>query len=278
MGHFGRHLAEVHAQVGARQRWAVDRGRGRFHLVAQATQQRTAARPRPPPRGAPASRSATLCCSRCAAGAGRATAACTKDCAGAPLTKGSPGSGPHSRSSASALSRTLRDSTPWVQAPNHTSPSCGASEMRPREGLSVNSPQQAAGMRSEPPPSLPAAIGSTPAATAAAAPPLEPPALRVRSQGLLTGPCSSLSLTPLSPNSGRLVLPNTTRPAPGSGAPPPHAASEPHAASTGCPPRWARRRSPAGRPSAGRARRPAGPTGRRRSARVPVAPSGAPRH
>ena len=42
---------------------------------------------------------------------------------------------------------------------------------RPRLGLSPTSPQQAAGMRIEPPPSLPWATGTIPAATAAAEPP-----------------------------------------------------------------------------------------------------------
>jgi hypothetical protein len=39
-------------------------------------------------------------------------------------------------------------------------------------------------MRIEPPPSLPCAIGNMPPATAAAAPPLEPPGERSRSHGL----------------------------------------------------------------------------------------------
>jgi hypothetical protein len=43
--------------------------------------------------------------------------------------------------------------------------------------LSPTSPVVLAGMRSEPPPSLPCATGTIRLATAAAAPPLEPPAL-----------------------------------------------------------------------------------------------------
>ncbi len=43
-------------------------------------------------------------------------------------------------------------------------------------------------MRIEPPPSLACAIGTIPAATAAAEPPLEPPAVRPVSQGLRVGP------------------------------------------------------------------------------------------
>ncbi len=49
-------------------------------------------------------------------------------------------------------------------------------------------------MRMEPPPSLAWAIGTMPAATAAPAPPLEPPALQLGSQGLSTGPNSLFSV------------------------------------------------------------------------------------
>ncbi len=49
--------------------------------------------------------------------------------------------------------------------------------MRARVGLSPTIPQTAAGIRNDPPPSLPVAAGTIPDATAAAEPPLEPPAL-----------------------------------------------------------------------------------------------------
>ena len=49
----------------------------------------------------------------------------------------------------------------------------------PRPGFSPTRPQAAAGMRTEPPPSLPGAKGTSPAATAAALPPEEPPELRL---------------------------------------------------------------------------------------------------
>lgn len=68
-------------------------------------------------------------------------------------------------------------------------------------------------MRMEPPPSLAPAIGTTPAATAAADPPEEPPGVRVRSQGLRVGPFTSGSVMPFAPNSGVLVLPKITSPA-----------------------------------------------------------------
>jgi hypothetical protein len=57
-----------------------------------------------------------------------------------------------------------------------------------------NSPLMPAGMRMEPPPSEPCAKGSSPAATAAAAPPLEPPASSAVSHGQRAGPATSFSV------------------------------------------------------------------------------------
>ena len=68
-------------------------------------------------------------------------------------------------------------------------------------------------MRIEPPPSLPCAIATMPAATPAALPPEEPPGVREVSQGLRAGPKRSGSLTGRMPISGRLVLPTTIAPA-----------------------------------------------------------------
>src|SRR6218665_1266758 len=89
---------------------------------------------------------------------------------------GAPLSMPATASMAAAVSRTVRLSTPSTARPPQPSPRSGPIGTTPRDGLSPNRPQQAAGMRMEPPPSLPCAIGTMPAATAAAAPPLEPPA------------------------------------------------------------------------------------------------------
>jgi hypothetical protein len=52
---------------------------------------------------------------------------------------------------------------------------------RPGDGRSPTTLQNAAGLRSEPPVSLPSAIGSIRAATATAAPPLLPPQVFVTS-------------------------------------------------------------------------------------------------
>ena len=89
----------------------------------------------------------------------------------------------------------------------------GAGETRPRDGLSPKRLQHDAGMRIEPPPSLPCATGASPPATAAAAPPLEPPGVRDASHGLRQSPFSSDSVIPIDPNSGVFVLPMITKPA-----------------------------------------------------------------
>ena len=58
----------------------------------------------------------------------------------------------------------------------------------PPPGLIPTSPVQADGMRIEPMPSLPCAIGTMPAASAAAEPPEDPPGVRSRSHGLRVTP------------------------------------------------------------------------------------------
>ena len=68
-------------------------------------------------------------------------------------------------------------------------------------------------MRIEPPPSLPWAIGTMPAATAAAEPPEEPPGVRPWSHGLRVAPVWRGSVVGRIPNSGMFVMPTTTKPA-----------------------------------------------------------------
>ena len=60
--------------------------------------------------------------------------------------------------------------------------------IRLRVGLKPTTPQRPAGMRIDPPVSLPTAQSQTPAATAAAEPPDDPPAIRVGSRGFRTVP------------------------------------------------------------------------------------------
>ena len=71
----------------------------------------------------------------------------------------------------------------------------------------------AAGLRSEPPVSLPSAVATMRQASATAAPPLDPPALRPRPHGLRVTPYTWLKVCEPAPNSGVLVLPTATAPA-----------------------------------------------------------------
>src|SRR5438105_1974110 len=74
-------------------------------------------------------------------------------------------------------------------------------------------PQNEAGTRIDPAPSVPTAIGPRPAATAAAAPPLEPPGVCPRLHGLRALPVRMESPVAFQPKSGAVVLPNTMAPA-----------------------------------------------------------------
>ena len=68
-------------------------------------------------------------------------------------------------------------------------------------------------MRIEPPPSLACAIGTRPAETAAAAPPLDPPGVSSVFHGFRVAPFRSDSVNATVPNSGVFVFPTTTKPA-----------------------------------------------------------------
>src|SRR5690606_27695207 len=85
--------------------------------------------------------------------------------------------------------------------------------MRPLLGFRPKSPQQDAGMRIEPPPSVAWASGTMPDATAAAAPPDEPPEECSGFHGLRQGPRKSDSVVASRPNSGVLLLPTMMKPA-----------------------------------------------------------------
>ena len=80
-------------------------------------------------------------------------------------------------------------------------------------GLMPKTPQKLAGIRMEPPPSLPLARVHRPEARADAAPPLDPPEVLSGFQGLRQGPSSADSDVPVMPNSGVFVLPRITAPA-----------------------------------------------------------------
>ena len=74
-------------------------------------------------------------------------------------------------------------------------------------------PQNAAGMRTLPAPSVPTEMGPMPAATALAVPPDEPPEVLLGFQGFRVIPVSGELVSPLQPNSGVVVLPISTAPA-----------------------------------------------------------------
>src|SRR5437016_9370799 len=78
----------------------------------------------------------------------------------------------------SARSDTLRASGPETDSGDHVGESLGT---RPGDGRNPTTLQNAAGLRSEPPVSLPSAIGTMPQASATAAPPLLPPQVFVTS-------------------------------------------------------------------------------------------------
>ena len=88
----------------------------------------------------------------------------------------------------------------------------GHSGTRPYVGLIVTVPLNAAGIRNEPPPSVPTDHAPMPSATAAALPPLDPPAVSAGSHGLPVAPCRDESVTPFQPNSGVVVFPSRMAP------------------------------------------------------------------
>src|SRR5438874_10939215 len=125
---------------------------------------------------------------------------------------GSPGGWRLVGSRPSDASAPVRAMPPLVASPAQSSPRSAPLEMRPREGFSPTTPQHDAGMRMDPPPSPPWLRAHKPAATAAAAPPLEPPAVRVVSTGLRAGGNIGPSVIGRVPNSGAFVFPRMTAP------------------------------------------------------------------
>src|SRR5690625_5028379 len=83
----------------------------------------------------------------------------------------------------------------------------------PELGRSPHTPVTAAGFRIDPPVSVPNAKGTMPLATATAEPPLDPWAVRLRSQGLRQDPNTSFSVVLPHANSWRFVFPIGIAPA-----------------------------------------------------------------
>ena len=85
--------------------------------------------------------------------------------------------------------------------------------MRLKVGLRPLTPQNAAGMRTEPPVSVPSASAAAPVASATPEPPLDPPGTRVGSHGLRqVSKCGLVEVMPHA-NSCVSVLPITIAPA-----------------------------------------------------------------
>ncbi len=133
-------------------------------------------------------------------------------CATSP--KPSEESGPAIASSNSAASATVRASGPCVSRNGQVgiTPVRGTS---PNVGFIPTMPQNCAGIRLEPPSSVPSAAKAMPHATETAEPALEPPGVRVPvgSCGLRTCPESELVPLPRYAKSSATVLPSTTAPA-----------------------------------------------------------------
>ena len=99
---------------------------------------------------------------------------------------------------------------PDTESGDHELPSLGT---RPGDGRRPTTLQKAGGLRSEPPVSLPSAIGTMPHASATAPPPLLPPHVFVRSYGFRVAPNTVLNVCDPAPNSGVFVLPQVMAPA-----------------------------------------------------------------
>src|SRR5262249_4217741 len=123
---------------------------------------------------------------------------------------GSRSSGPASTWSSSAASRTVRAIGPMTEPPQKSV--VGKRGTSPLVVFRPKTPHQDAGVRIEPPPSEPCAIGPSPLATAAAAPPDEPPQVRSSFQGFRPGGAIRLSDENLWPKCGVVVLPSRQPP------------------------------------------------------------------
>src|SRR5581483_5219389 len=123
----------------------------------------------------------------------------------------SAGSRPEITRYRTALSRTV-----FVTGPTWSSDEAKATmpyrDTVPYVGRSPTLPQRAAGCLIEPPVSEPSAHGASPAATAAADPPPEPPGTRDGSHGLREGPYAEFSVDEPIANSSVLVFPSRRKP------------------------------------------------------------------
>src|SRR2546421_10626886 len=112
-------------------------------------------------------------------------------------------------SSTSAASRTVRVMGPTWDTRAKPLGTPRPSGTRPYDGLKPYTPQNAAGVRIEPPPAVPSASGPQPLATPTAAPPLEPPRVSAGVPGLRVTPKGGGSVTAFWPDSALLGFPRT---------------------------------------------------------------------
>src|SRR5919106_1461648 len=111
-----------------------------------------------------------------------------------------------------AQSRTSRVNVPTVSSAEAKAMS-PYREMRPYVGFNPTTPHSAAGWRTEPPVSVPSPHTASPAATAAAEPPEEPPGTVDTSHGLRVGKYEEFSVEEPMANSSQFVLPSRGVPA-----------------------------------------------------------------
>src|SRR3989442_14459063 len=107
-------------------------------------------------------------------------------------------------SSTSAASRTVRVMGPTWDTRAKPLGNPRPSGTRPYDGLKPYTPQNAAGVRIEPPPSGASALGPPPLATPTAAPPLGPPRGSAGVHGLPGTPQSGVSGTAIRPTPAAL--------------------------------------------------------------------------
>ncbi len=125
---------------------------------------------------------------------------------------GSRPSGAASTSSSRATSSTVRPIGPRVLIGIHALPGATLGTTR-TVGRKPTTLFHAAGLRSEPPVSLPSAVATMRQARATAAPPLDPPAVRPSPHGFCVTPWTLLNVCEPAPNSGVFVFPTATAPA-----------------------------------------------------------------
>src|SRR2546425_12014914 len=102
-----------------------------------------------------------------------------------------------------AASAAVRATGPVTWSVSHGQ-SLGYVGTSPTDGRSPTTPQNEAGMRSEPPRAVPSASAIIPGAGAAHPPPAQPPALNAGSPGLRVPPNTSLEGVPPAPDSGQV--------------------------------------------------------------------------